>query len=270
MAAALLASPSVHYDSPDSSFSSESSDGPCSPSSPRLPALSSPFSVTQHSNSPGDDTSETSTPTKSREGSAPAWVTEELEEEWVEEQPDEDDEGQQDRQASSSSGASSDDGGGSVRRSSTIGSITDRSQYSLDRTKPRVPSSLRYAYSPNNIPRHQQEEDYDALGDESLQPSPSSSSAGTFVFRSNPSSHNGGMGGENQLQAAVRALKGPSAGLGGSSEEEQEGTEEGQGLDKSPKKSTSDRLGLMSLFDPPSPRGFPSPSLPALGATADS
>ncbi|ORY73857.1 hypothetical protein BCR35DRAFT_293569 [Leucosporidium creatinivorum] len=261
MAAALLASPSVHYDSPDSSFSSESSDGPISPSSPRLPALSSPFSVTQHSASPGD---ETSTPTRSREGSAPGWVTEELEEEWVEEQPDDDDDEQQEQQANDNSSGASNNAGGSVRRSSTIGSITAHSQHSLDRTKPRVPSSLRHVYSsPNNIP---QPEDSDALEDSVvLQPSPNSSSAGTFVVRSNPSSQNGGMGGENQLQAAVRALKGPSAGLGGSNEEDGEDTD-GQGGRKSPKKPSSDRLGLMSLFDPPSPP----PALPPSTVTAPS
>lgn len=78
---------------------------------------------------------------------------------------------------------------------------------------------------------------------------------------SNPGTKSGGVmqglggGGENQLQAAVRALKGPSAGLGGR-EQEEEG-EDVQEQQQSPKK---DRLGLMSLFDPPSPRTFP-PSL---------
>lgn len=175
-----------------------------------------------------------STPTRST--TAPNWVTEELEEEWV--QPEEG--------GSPSSSKQSTSPAGSITYNSHVDhSPTTRAQLSpLDRTKPRIPSSLRYSSVVD-------------VGGASIPPllSPdSSTSAGTFVMRSNPGTNPSGMqglggGGENQLQAAVRALKGPSAGLGGR-EQEEEG-EDVQEQQQSPKK---DRLGLMSLFDPPSPR----------------
>lgn len=195
-----------------------------------------------------DEADETHTPTRSGVDNTPAWVTDELEEEWVEEQAEEDDEDKQ-------SPASNNSVGGSVRLSSSTRSPTGHAYSSLN--KPRVPSSLRYGFTSPSTDSgasiSQQAESSLVFG----QPSPNSSSAGTFVVKSNPTTCRDGRGGdqgEDQLQAAVRALKGPSAGLGGKTEEEDAGQQE-DGL-KSPRKVAAARLGLMSLFEPPSPRSF--------------
>lgn len=252
---ALLASPSTYYDSPDSSFESSngSSEGH---SSPRLPALSSPFSATAGHSMAWDededeqDRAETDTPTKSGVGAQPAWLTEELEEEWVEQPAEEEDEAKH-------SPAASSDQDGSVRQSSTSGSTTARVYSSLN--KPRVPSSLRYGFTSPSAADLGASTSVAQQTDSSVvfgQPSPNSSSAGTFVVKSNPStSRDSRPGEENQLQAAVRALKGPSAGLGGQTDEgdDSQGQEDGQ---KSPRKVAAARLGLLSLFEPPSPRSL--------------
>lgn len=276
---AILASPSAF--SPPSSPPDSSSPG-----SPLLPALSSPFSL----GSLASSSPEAATP--SRNGSLktkkvvvekeepvqPSWMTDELDEEWVEDdEPD-----QQDNQGSDGGDASADRSQLSFRSNGTKKSLygTHRSSplSSLKSHHPRIPSSLRFALQPSSSPSQHRNTlnpprsptrpaTSPREGAENVSPESASSGAGTFVARS---SADGGSyrarGGEgpSQLAAAVRALKGPRGGLGAREMDEEERRER-ERADKSPIKG---RKGLSSLFEPPSPPGTLQTPPAAAGARA--
>lgn len=146
--------------------------------------------------------------------------------------------------------------------SGTTGSPTVRAASSNDSTtakyQPRVPSSLRYATGSVVFADADGDNVDDASGSVLRQPQHDStrtrspvSSTGTFVVRSNPTTARDGEGeGNEQLQAAVRALQGPSAGLG-AVEQVEDG--ELELPSRSPKKGKDKLGGLMKLFEPPSP-----------------
>ncbi|KAK4699944.1 protein NUD1, partial [Phenoliferia sp. Uapishka_3] len=250
--AALWASPSMRSPSPTSSHSPD--DG-----SPQLPALSSPFNMSSIWD--GDDNA-TDTPTKAvsstSSSATPAWMTDELEEEWIEQDDSGEAQGEDDGDESGGSLIEKQEQGG---RHSSISPINS-TYASLN--KPRVPSSLRYAFaaasstSSTITPLDQSQ---------SQSPSSPSSQTGSFVIRDSSiiiASGSNAAGGESQLQAAVRALKGPSAGLGAPVGE----VEDGEVVLPGNKTAGVDRLGgLRRLFDPPSPpKSLPRSSHPAPSA----
>lgn len=234
--AALWASPSMRSPSPTQS---PESDG-----SPQLPALSSPFNISQHAE-PWDEPAN-DTPTKST-SSGPTWMTEELEEEWVEQEEEQDDDDEpEDEDAESSFVDRPDDSNSRRERSATPSPVPSSTYASLNR--PRVPSSLRYAFTSSTT---------STVQPDPASPGSGSNGAGTFVVRDSPSSSIKILDGreegpESQLQAAVRALKGPSSGLG--APEAGEGQVDFPGVKKGKAAYGGDRLGgLLRMFDPPSP-----------------
>lgn len=114
---------------------------------------------------------------------------------------------------------------------------------SIVHTRPRIPSSLRFSHSSDSQPTSQDQ-------DSSSPTAKTVSSAGTFVFREGDSSVAYRDGEENQLQAAVKALRGPAGGLGGAPVAE--GVEADVIATPVKTKKTADRLGgLLGLFEPP-------------------
>lgn len=263
-----MASPSLA--SPPSSPSNSS------PGSPQLPALSSPFSITPHDRdydeAPADDT-----PTRVREvlpltNDTPSWMMDELEEEWIEQEYDtesgtdeEEEEDDMDLDASRdersyeshSSNHSNRKHDNSFSPSPSTGNILETPYPSTN--KPRVPSSLRFGFPSSATTSSSQHTDLSDIYDQPSQsppnhPSPTSS-AGTFVVRDTASDTyrrhvQGAAQDESQLQAAVRALKGPASGLGAPVTEE--GYKDNSGAVRTPVERH--RLGgLRRMFDLPSP-----------------
>lgn len=238
---AILASPSQ--------FSPSLSPTNSSPGSPLLPALSSPFDLTSLK-----ALSPQPTPTKVnsvKRSTVPSWMTDELDEEWVMEE-DSQAKGEGEGGEEGQGGVSTDSVVETPRKSSAISnksnnSIKSTSSIITSLNKPRIPSSLRYALaSHSNLSSNRPPHHNPSPGSENQ--SPTSSSAGTFVMRSTPGNSYRAVGGENQLQAAARALRGAQGGLGAPSLNEGEGQE--VAVAKTPGK---DRLGLMSLFERASP-----------------
>ena len=231
---AILSSPS--------NFSPPASPNSSFPSSPQLPDLASPFSNAVLDNWAKE--SPNNTPT--RQIVNPAWITDELEEEWIEE--DQDDLTAEQEPFIDESCDSSNEETTKMNESLYATPRTDSHSIiddSVIQTRPRIPSALRFSLSsssnsqPTSAP---------------VVPATSTiSSAGTFVFREGDNSIAYCDGEDNQLQAAVKALKGPSAGLGGAPVTED--VKEGDVTTPVKTKKTSGNLGgLMSLFEPPNPK----------------
>ncbi|KAI5475630.1 leucine-rich repeat protein [Pseudohyphozyma bogoriensis] len=270
----LLSSPSMAspVSSPESSFGS-----------PDLPPLSSPFSASQlEPSTPSVYESADDTPSRSR--TTYDWVSDELGEEWPEQdESDEDDthgsdDDEQPYQGAPHSGGEEDDESldstydsahSSRRRSSILESPSARRPPVPQSTygsihKPRVPSNLRYAFTSSTNSSNTQL----SLPEPEAEPLPEPedspiSSAGTFVMRDEASDSyrrvRGSSQGESQLQAAARAIRGgPSGGLFAPGADE-EGAEPEVNI-----KNGGDRLGLMKLFEPPSPpAALPPSTIPA-------
>lgn len=261
MAMALLASPSMRDWSPDSSFGSDASSSQGSSDSPRLPGWMDMVSDTPASGGGaftdvGDFTQ--TTPSRSTTAAAtaqaqPAWLTDELDEEWVEQDSRDssvgsDDTPRRDERTVPPTAMSTTN---VTNETPTHGQRSPTATFNTAMTslnKPRVPSSLRFVYTTND--------DSVNIGDALLADSSvvdnasDGASVGTFVIKSNPSTTGGN---EDQLQAAVRALKGPGAGFGGLVSD---GGHTSQGQNDFAAKS--DQTGphtpsLLNLFDPPSP-----------------
>ncbi|KAM0751427.1 hypothetical protein T439DRAFT_380394 [Meredithblackwellia eburnea MCA 4105] len=269
---ALWASPSLRSPSPPESPRSFSNDD-----SLELPSMLSPFKFDnkqqqkpwhnkhRDDDDDDDDNEVPETPSKRAEPapeavtSTPSWLTDDLEEEWVEQSVetaeglndgDEDENGEDDGESSfvertspppskprqqqrnpSNSGSSSSGSSGSGGPGSTYASLN----------KPRVPSSLRYAFTSSTTSTATGE------GEDS------NSSAGTFVVHDSLSAGRG-RGGESQLQQAVRALKGPGAGFGHAADEDEAGEDGMMDLPGKKGKAAAGRVGnLLGLFDPPTP-----------------
>ncbi|KAL8290415.1 hypothetical protein RQP46_002673 [Phenoliferia psychrophenolica] len=244
----------VQDPSPTSTSSSPDMDR-----SPQLPELSSPFNMSLTEAPPGwDEATSPDTPTKAGPSSAtPAWMTDELDEEWIEQADDQDEEQHEHEEEPAAEPAEA-----SFERAAPIHST----YASLNR--PRVPSSLRYAFTSSTSTTTSTIMPASAAGSPPASP-PSSSGGGTFVCRDDDSNSSIKVvnspardAPESQLQAAVRALMGPSAGLG--AREVEEGEHAVPGAAKKPR-TPGDRLGgLRRLFDPPSPpTPLPPSSLPA-------
>lgn len=228
---ALLASPSDFSPpaSPNSSF----------PSSPQLPDLASPFSNAALENWAKE--SPNNTPT--RQIAPPAWVTDELEEEWIEEDQDDQDDLTAEQEPFIDESCDSSNEETTKMNDSLYATPRTDSHSIVDdsvlHTRPRIPSSLRFSLSTNSQPTS------------NIAPASSIvSPAGTFVFREGDSSIAYRDGEENQLQAAVKALRGPAGGLGGAPVAED--VEEGEVVTPVKAKKNVDRLGgLLGLFEPP-------------------
>ncbi|SCV73666.1 BQ2448_6096 [Microbotryum intermedium] len=262
-----------------------------------------------------DPLQETAPPTRSNSLTStlppPAWMTDELDEEWVA-QPD----SQQD-ETSSFSSSSDDDGEDPQQQSMSLCSVTSptaaafitassfspvsstttspmaknkaREEQDLSHStssasasmlmnkyaslnQPKVPSSLRHGFtthsnnsgSLNGDTSHpdlsEHHATYGGVGTFDSNPTSTDSDAGSCVVRSESDRPTKGrvVYPPSQLQAAVRALKGvKSAGLGAMVVEEDGDGEEAD--DETPMAGTPARnvnvegLGLMKLFEPPSP-----------------
>ena len=233
--AALWASPSLRSPSPTSTSSSPDLDR-----SPQLPELSSPFNMSLVAPAPAWDEPSV-TPTKVV-GVQPTWMTDELDEEWIEQaEPEDEDEDEQEQQPPRPTSTSP-----------TIGSSAYR---------PRVPSSLRYAFTSSTsstvVPGAFSVSSSTSSAGGSIIARGSSDSAGDDVSASSikivkePAAARDAV--ESQLQAAVRALQGPSAGLGAVDVDAGELDTPGA-VRKARFVTQGDRLGgLRRLFDPPSP-----------------
>lgn len=194
-------------------------------------------------------------------------MTDELDEEWVVQE--------EDSQGGDGEGEDLDEGGSSSsiiqtpRKPSPLSIKSNNSIISSHSAlnslnKPRIPSSLRYALASNSSPaRHAAHLSLPPArpspGSENQ--SPTSSSAGTFVMRSTPGNSYKLGGGEDQLQAAARAMRGAQGGLGAPANEVEAGEVEvdkmgGKGGMRTPGR---DKLGLMSLFEAGSPPQPPPP-----------
>ncbi|BGP50011.1 Protein nud1 [Rhodotorula kratochvilovae] len=298
---ALLLSPATRF-SPDSSSSS-------SPSTP-LPSLDF---LAQLGDSPlggGFDTPTRATPAQSTlrnrapAGTAPdppatpSWLTDELGEEWAgdphAQEPAEPAQGSAEDYSTASTAfalPSSVSGGSTTilppdrtlqpdlsQPASTLSTpsrVPDAAYASLPKTQPRVPSSLRHAFTAststaattvdadgtrdmsvveastadNSVVLHEQSGP-DA-GEDSV------GSAGTCVVNSIVERSGAAGGDEGQLAAAVRALRGPNAGLFSAGEGGEGDAAEGQ-TEEAPRAPQS-KVGLLGLFDPPSPSVQPPP-----------
>ncbi|KAK4046693.1 Protein nud1 [Microbotryomycetes sp. JL201] len=305
---ALLASPSMRQWSPDSSFDSDRTPSDdASQGSPRLPgwmhlAVDTPDSLAHSTDDEneqyadangGTDRSNVDTAPRQRH---PAWLTDELEEEWTV-----DDESdlpttpyqplQDHRPPSRRSQNNNNQPQTPTGPSKTPTATFNTCLTSLN--KPRVPSSLRFAYTTadddqsfasvnsesrhrghdqgdneesndDNLERHQDSDNnekaygslFDRDSDVRSAGTSDVNSVGTFIVKSNPSTTDAG-----QLQAAVRALQaGQSAGLGGVADGEQ------PDADKLSSTDGPDRLGgLLNLFNPSPP---PAPGSSGLAQTA--
>jgi hypothetical protein len=148
---------------------------------------------------------------------------------------------------------------GSINTISSSGSMLHRVASSVVTRdyQPRVPSSLgRYSTTTAASDHDAQRDIQHATQTDTLSSSTTSNSAGTFVVRSNPSTS--GNHTVEQLQAAVKALQGPteSAGLLGAVLQETASADRGLTKEQAP---ANDKLGgLLSLFEPPSPPTNPS------------
>ncbi|KAM0790169.1 hypothetical protein ACM66B_005488 [Microbotryomycetes sp. NB124-2] len=284
---ALLASPSMRQWSPDSSFDSDHTPSSSSDGSPRLPGWMhltravevTPDTMAHSTDDEDDELSGTdlvvrpTTTTRQQQQQQPAWLTDELDEEWT---VDEEDEGESVVVAQSRppSRRSSNNNNGDNKLASyanttpTAGSKTPTATFNTCLTslnKPRVPSSLRFAYTSAEdhstalaSPQQHEHEHEDYLHDNMSTYDKGSSSGvnsvGTCIVKSNPSTTDE----RGQLHAAVSALQvGHSAGLG-AAQPRNDGTTGSNNPNETPAR---DRLGgLISLFNPP-------PSPPAAQAT---
>ncbi|GAA5874446.1 hypothetical protein JCM1840_000783 [Sporobolomyces johnsonii] len=278
---ALLLSPATRF-SPDSSSS-------LSPATPPLPSLA--FLDQPPSASP---TGTFDTPTHPRSSTnlrqstirdgvsgidavptpkTPAWLTDELDQEWLVESDDDD--------ADTGHGTSVDPQAADT--SSTSIQARRTSIQGVTSTQPRVPSSLRYGFNANtsitttsslsqtddpDLSNEQGASFVDRSASPSASPNASTGTEGTFVYNSVVvnSDGRGGEAGE-QLQAAVRALKGSGAGLFA----ERDGEALDDGAEGARLVAPKVKAGLLSLFEPPSPPEAvslpkstrPAPSLPS-------
>lgn len=212
-----------------------------------------------------DDSEEFYTPVP---GAVPDWMTGELAEEW----PQDDDHSINNN---SHDNASDVRGHDDVRDQSRLGEMVFKGSISRDKSalsirrihstkkdyQPRVPSSLgRYATGAfehddgswsaqqENVPVH------NIINSNTLSSSATSNSAGTFVVRSNPSTTRNQAG--DQIQAAVKALQGPteSAGLLGAVLQDPSTAVTPNDAPSKKTPAVKDKLGgLLSLFEPPSP-----------------
>ncbi|KAK4048161.1 Protein nud1 [Microbotryomycetes sp. JL221] len=296
---ALLASPSMQQWSPDSSFNSSGSDSyESSSASPRLPGWMNVNFETAVMATPSrtridvdDDDSETDTSGPRETPQPPAWLTDELDEEWTVDDASDanqshmkavhDTDGREGRLGPTSSNDQNKQRLNDASRRSvpmTPTATFNTALSAINNTKPRVPSNLRYEYATRahddgddgaagcsfntNASRDSMGADFDegsvvvnTLSNEAT------SSAGTFVIRSNPSTSDSNQG---QLQAAIKALKGPGAGLGADLKDS--GVE--ISMTSGPNQQQDKLGGLLNLFDPPPspPAGTSNAQVPTASA----